>query len=669
MSAHSFTKILIANRSEIAVRIMRTCRRMGIASVAVYSSADTYALHTKFAGEAVFIGPAPVQESYLNADKIIAAALRTGAEAVHPGYGFLSENAEFASACAASGLVFIGPSPESIRSMGLKSTARRMMAEAGVPIVPGYDGDDQELESLRRNALAVGLPILIKASAGGGGKGMRLVRDAAELSSSLESARREAQKAFGDGRLLIEKYIDDARHVEFQIFGDNYGKVIHLFERDCSMQRRHQKVIEESPSPALMPELRRRMGEAAVRAAAELRYSGAGTVEFLLAPSGEFYFIEVNTRLQVEHPVTEMITGLDLVELQIRVAEGKALALAQDELQQSGHAIEARLYAEDPDNDFLPASGRIATWHQPESTAGLRIDSGVETGTEVGIYYDPLLAKVIAHGPDRETALRKLVYGLKSLDIQGVKTNRDFLIRLLTQSDFESGRYSTSFIEGHRGELAAPDGTEQDRTAATVATLYIEKSRAANAPILSTIPQNFRNNPYRDPSIKLQAGASLLNLSYRPIQSEPGTETYLVYSDDWREEAQVVSFDPGSIRLAIGGVHRQFRVTESGETLFVHCLEFSRAVTRLPRYPVPEVSAEQADASAPMPGQVLKVLVTPGQQVSAGDPLIILEAMKMEQTLKAAMDGFVEAVSVRPGDIVAPGDSLVHIAAHHTDKT
>ncbi|HWX39572.1 MAG TPA: acetyl-CoA carboxylase biotin carboxylase subunit [Blastocatellia bacterium] len=668
MSAHSFTKILIANRGEIAVRIMRTCRRMGIASVAVYSSADARAPHVQFADEAVFIGPAPVQESYLNAEKIIAAALRTDAEAVHPGYGFLSENAEFAGACAASGLVFIGPSPESIRSMGLKSTARRMMAEAGVPIVPGYDGDDQELESLRRNALAVGLPILIKASAGGGGKGMRLVRDAAELANSLESARREAERAFGDGSLLIEKYIGDARHVEFQVFGDNYGKVIHLFERDCSIQRRHQKVIEESPSPAMTLELRRRMGEAALRAAAELRYSGAGTVEFLLAPSGEFYFIEVNTRLQVEHPVTEMITGLDLVELQIRVAEGNALPLAQDELQQSGHAIEARLYAEDPDNDFLPASGRIAAWHQPESTAGLRIDSGVETGTEVGIYYDPLLAKVIAHGPDRDTALRKLIYELKDLDVQGVKTNRDFLIRLLSQSDFQSGLYSTSFIDAHRGELAAPYGTHQDRIAATAATLYIEKSRAANAPILSSIPQNFRNNPHRDPSIKLQAGGNAFNLSYRQIQGEAGTDAYLVYSDDWREEAQVVSFNPGSIRLAIGGVHRQFRVTESGETFFVHCLEFSREVIRLPRYPVPEISAEQADASAPMPGQVLKVLVTPGQQVSAGDPLIILEAMKMEQTLKAAMDGFVEAVLVGPGDIVAPGDSLVHIAAHHTDK-
>jgi 3-methylcrotonyl-CoA carboxylase alpha subunit len=669
MSAHSFTKILIANRGEIAVRIMRTCRRMGIASVAVYSSADTYALHTKFADEAVFIGPAPVRESYLNAEKIIAAALRTGAEAVHPGYGFLSENAEFAAACAASGLVFIGPSPESIRSMGLKSTARRMMAEAGVPIVPGYDGDDQELESLRRSAIAVGLPILIKASAGGGGKGMRLVRDAAELASSLESARREAEKAFGDGSLLIEKYIDDARHVEFQIFGDNHGEVVHLFERDCSIQRRHQKVIEESPSPAMTPELRRRMGEAAVRAAAELRYSGAGTVEFLLAPSGEFYFIEVNTRLQVEHPVTEMITELDLVELQIRVAEGKPLPLGEEDLQQSGHAIEARLYAEDPDNDFLPATGRIATWHHPESTGGLRIDSGVETGTEIGIYYDPLLAKVIAHGPDRETALRKLVYGLKDLDVQGVKTNRDFLIRLLTQPDFQSGLYSTSFIESHRGELAAPDGTSQDRIAAMAVALYIEKRRSANAPILSTIPQNFRNNRYRDPSIKLQAGGNAFNLSYRQIQAEAGTDAYLVYSDDWRGEAQVVSFNPGSIRLAVGGVQRQFRVTESGDTFFVHSLEFSRAVTRLPRYPVPEISAEQADASAPMPGQVLKVLVTPGQQVSAGDPLIILEAMKMEQTLKAAMDGFVEAVLVRPGDIVAPGDSLVHIAAHHTDKT
>ncbi|HXG65993.1 MAG TPA: biotin carboxylase N-terminal domain-containing protein, partial [Blastocatellia bacterium] len=390
MRPKTFRKILVANRGEIALRVMRACREMGIATVAVYSDADARAPHVRFADEAAHIGPAPSKESYLHAEKILEAARRAGAEAIHPGYGFLSENADFAAACESAGLTFIGPSAEAIRKMGRKSTARQIMAEAGIPVVPGYDGENQSLETLRAQALEIGLPVLIKAVAGGGGKGMRVARDAGEIEAALEGARREAEKSFGDGTLLLEKYIENARHVEFQILGDLHGNLVHIFERDCSIQMRHQKVVEESPSPALNEELRRLMGEAAVAAGRAIGYANAGTVEFILAPDGKFYFIEVNTRLQVEHPVTEMITGLDLVKLQIEIAEGKRLPFAQDDLRQNGHAIEARLYAEDPANDFLPATGTVYDWEPPAAVEGLRIDTGIERGIEVGIYYDPM---------------------------------------------------------------------------------------------------------------------------------------------------------------------------------------------------------------------------------------------------------------------------------------
>jgi propionyl-CoA carboxylase alpha chain len=663
MKTGSFGKILIANRGEIALRVIRTCRALGIASVAVYSDADADAPHVRAADEAVRLGPAPVGESYLSAEKIIAAARRTGADVIHPGYGFLSENAEFAAACDAAGLKFIGPSAEVIRRMGLKAAARRMAAEAGVPVVPGYDGDGQSPAELRHQALEIGLPALIKASAGGGGKGMRVVRSEGELDAAVEGSRREAEKAFGDGALVIEKFIERARHVEFQIFGDAHGNLIHLFERECSVQRRHQKIIEETPSPALDEDLRERMGAAAIALGRALGYTNAGTVEFILTPSGEFFFIEVNTRLQVEHAVTEMTTGLDLVRLQIEIAEGRPLPFAQSDVRRRGHAIEARLYAEDPANDFLPATGTIHDWHVPELGEGLRVDAGIGRGAEVGIHYDPLLAKVIAHGETREAARRRLADALRRLSVQGVTTNREFLIRALEHWAFQAGETHTGFVGQHFNELlgAREEEARFDLEAAAVAALYLQRQPAA--PLLAHLPPGYRNNPFRDQQVKLRVGASEYQVSWRWL----GDNRYAVSCGEWRAEAQIFGCEAGGVRLALDGAQRAYRVTgvkeEAGETIYVHSAAFARAVARVPRYPERRAAAEAGSASAPMPGQVLKILVSVGERVAAGDALLVLEAMKMEQTIRAATGGVVEAVRVKVGEVVAPGDALVEVAA------
>jgi len=661
-----FTKILIANRGEIAVRVMRTCRSMGISTVAVYSDADSRALHLRFADDAVHIGPAPGKDSYLNIEKIIEAARRTGADAIHPGYGFLSENADFAEACAAAGITFIGPAPDVIRKMGLKNTARQMMSAAGVTVVPGYDGEDQSPAVLREKAMTIGLPVLIKASAGGGGKGMRVVRDESELEDSIEAARREAEKAFADGTLLLEKYIEKARHVEVQILGDHHDNLIHLFERECSIQRRHQKIIEETPSPALSPALRERLCETAITAGRAIGYTSAGTVEFILAQSGEFYFIEVNTRLQVEHPITEMTSGLDLVKLQIEIAEGLCLSVSQEDVKQSGHAIEARLYAEDPANGFLPATGLLSDWHTPVSLRGLRIDSGVELNTAVGIHYDPMLAKVIARGADRQAALQKLVYGLEHLSVLGVATNREFLIRTLEHSEFQSGQYHTAFVAQHLDELIAED-RGQDTLVAAVVAIYLHRKTQNEAAALPRVPRDYRNNPFRDPSIKLQVAGVTHEVSWKQIANNEFT----VSTKDWQANLRLVSSElageRGKVGVEIGGIQRTFRIAESSDRVFVQSGSLSRDVTRLPRYPRSTKASEHESAFAPMPGQVLKILVAVGQKVSAGAALVVLEAMKMEQTLRASTDGVVEAVLVKPGDVVAPGDSLVEIAAVKSD--
>lgn len=653
-----FKKILIANRGEIAARIMRTCRAMGIATVAVYSDADANAPHVRFADEAVHLGATPAKDSYLNAAKIIQAAQRTGADAIHPGYGFLSENAEFAEACAAAGVVFIGPKPDVIRAMGLKSSARKLAAEAGVPIVPGYEGEDQADGRLREEILRIGFPVLVKASAGGGGKGMRVVRDEAEIVEAIDSARREAEKAFGNGALLLEKYIERARHVEVQILGDALGNLIHLFERDCSLQRRHQKIIEESPSPVVDDTLRQQMGEAAINLGRAMRYTNAGTIEFILAPSGEFYFIEVNTRLQVEHPVTELITGLDLVRLQIEIAEGRPLSFAQSDLKKHGHAIEARLYAEDPNTGFLPATGKLHDWQLPAGVDGLRIDSGVEAGNEIGIFYDPMLAKVAAHAEDRITAIRKLSYALRHLSVLGVKTNRDFLIRLLGSPAFNNGEAHTEFIAEHLGELIGGADQQSVRASAIAAALYLQWNWQSADSLSAELPPGYRNNPYRAPSIKLEVGEQKIELSWRLVAGK----RFEVQAMDATVEAEVVACERGSIRLALDGVQREFRILEVDERLYLQSSLGLVVVIRLPRHPIPQSANQEGTASSPMPGQVLKILVSEGQRVSAGDALLILEAMKMEQTIRATTDGVVEIIRVRSGQVVSPGDVLVQIA-------
>src|SRR5580765_2009501 len=482
-----FSKILIANRGEIAVRILRTCRAMGIETIAVYSDFVRAALHVRLADQAVPLGAAPARDSYLNIEKIISAARLTGADAIHPGYGFLSENAEFASACEEAGIVFIGPRAGVIRSLGSKNEARKLAQEAGVPIVPAPEENE--------------FPKLIKASAGGGGRGMRIVRNAAEFEEAFAAAQGEAERAFGDSTLLVEKYIEGARHVEVQIFGDHHGNVMHLFERDCSVQRRYQKVIEESPSPAVTPEIRRRMTDAAMALARKAGYTNAGTVEFLLAPSGDFYFIEVNTRIQVEHPVTEIVTGIDLIRLQIEIAQGAKLPATQP--GQSGHAIEARLYAEDPANGFLPSTGVLHVWQLPETSTGLRIDTGVEEGSEIGVYYDPLLAKIIAHAEDRESAIRKLVHALRNFAVQGPQTNREYLIALLENEEFAAGHAHTGF------QLPATASMDEamERVFCAITRAYIERSEQSSRSILPSIPPRFRNNPTAAPAMKFTVGS------------------------------------------------------------------------------------------------------------------------------------------------------------------
>jgi propionyl-CoA carboxylase alpha chain len=620
-----FSKILVANRGEIAVRILRTCRAMGIETVAVYSDFDRDALHVRLADQAVPIGAAPARDSYLNIEKIIAAARLTGADAVHPGYGFLSENADFAAACEKAGIVFIGPRAEVIRALGSKNGARKLAQEAGVPIVPVPAEHE--------------FPRLIKASAGGGGRGMRIVRSPAEFQEAYTAAQGEAERAFGDSALLVEKYIEGARHVEVQIFGDHHGNVVHLFERDCSLQRRHQKVIEESPSPAVTPEIRRRMTEAAVALAQKTGYTNAGTVEFLLAPSGDFYFIEVNTRIQVEHPVTEMVTGIDLIRLQIEIAQGAKLPAHRPE--QSGHAIEARLYAEDPANGFLPSTGVLHVWQLPETSTSLRVDTGVEERSEIGVYYDPLLAKIIAHAGDRESAIRKLVRALRNFAAQGPQTNREYLIHLLESEEFRTGCAHTGFQL--QASVPLDEADALDRVFCSVARAYIERTEQSSRSILPSLPPRFRNNPTAAPAMKFSIG----NREYA-IDSSTCTVEVLASSQD-------------HVDALVNGVRYRFHIRQHAADYYVRSSLGQRHIRHLPRFPERTAAGQHQSANSPMPGQVLRILVTEGQKVNPGDALVVLEAMKMEQTIKATIQGVVRAVLVKPAETVAPGQMLVEI--------
>ncbi|MGA0542241.1 biotin carboxylase N-terminal domain-containing protein [Neotabrizicola sp. VNH66] len=662
-----FRKILIANRGEIACRVIATARRMGIATVAVFSDADRNARHVAMADEAVHIGGATVAESYLQGSRIIAAAQATGAEAIHPGYGFLSENPGFVEAVAAAGLAFIGPTADAIRAMGLKDAAKALMEGAGVPVVPGYYGAEQGMDFLAARAAEIGWPVLIKARAGGGGKGMRLVERAEDFAEALASAQREAQAAFGDPACLIEKYVTRPRHIEIQVFGDAHGNVIHLFERDCSLQRRHQKVIEEAPAPGMTPEMRAAMGAAAVEAARAIGYRGAGTVEFIVDGSGPlrpdgFWFMEMNTRLQVEHPVSEAITGLDFVELQLRVAAGEPLPVAQEDLRIDGWAFEARLYAEDAENGFLPATGRLDLLAFPPaaefSRAALRIDSGVRQGDEISPFYDPMIAKVIVHGPTRAIALSRLSAALGQCRVQGSITNLGFLSALAGHDGFRRGEVDTGLIA-------------RDLTA--LLTRPAVGPHVAAAAVLSAL--GFLAAPVPDDPWRGLAG-----WRHWPVDSLPLTLTHGTQETRWRVTPQAAG------RFLIAGGAAELEVTvaaRDGETIVLELaghrkrlevITTSRRITicddsgchsfDLSDPERAEDAGEGGDGiTAPMPGLVTRLAAKAGQQVRKGEALIVLEAMKMEHTLTAPRDGVVAEVLAAQGDQVAHGALLLMLEA------
>jgi len=668
-----FETLLVANRGEIACRVMRTARRLGLRTVAVYSDADRHALHVEMADVAVHIGPPAARESYLDAQRILEAARQTGAQAIHPGYGFLSENAQFANACAAAGIVFVGPPAEAIRAMGSKIGAKRLMESSGVPLVPGYHGDAQDDATLRAAAARIGFPVLIKASAGGGGKGMRIVQDERELPAQLESARREAMKAFGDDRLLLERYLQEPRHIEIQVFADTHGNCIHLHERDCSIQRRHQKILEEAPAPGLAPERRAAMGEAAIRAARRVGYVGAGTVEFIAA-GGEFYFMEMNTRLQVEHPVTEMITGLDLVEWQLRVAAGEKLPLAQEQVPLQGHAIEARLYAEDPDREFLPSIGRL--WHLrwPERNAALRIDTGVRQGDEVTVHYDPMLAKLIAWGENRSGAVAALRGALAHCEVAGVATNLNLLHTISSAADFRAGQIHTGFIPGHASDLFAQPAVESQRQIVALAALgFLQEERnqalARNdAASCWSAADGWRLNSQAAFAFQLHEASRDEPLEIHIDELRSGlagssgsVQRARVSVDGTRLEASDIAFAPGRVRARIDGDSLEAGWRVEGQQGYVFLAGRAKAYSRIADRDVQRSATDAGSLKSPMPGQVIQVLVTAGTQVRRGQPLMIVEAMKMEHTVVAPGDGVVETVSFATGDRVEEGAQLLRL--------
>jgi propionyl-CoA carboxylase alpha chain len=650
-----FRKILIANRGEIASRIMRTGRDMGIGTVAIYSDPDRHAPFVRQADEAVYIGPPVTAGSFLAIEKITAAARQVGAEAVHPGYGFLAENADFAQACADADLVFIGPTPEAIRRMGSKIEAKKIMAAAGVPIIPGFSAEGLTDRDIEARAREIGYPILIKASAGGGGKGMRVVHDAGTLSASLAASRREAKSAFGDDTLLIERYFESPRHVEIQILGDAHGNLIHCFERECSIQRRYQKIIEEAPSPALDAQKRARMGAAAVAAGQAIGYRNAGTVEFVLDREGKFYFLEVNTRLQVEHPVTEAVTGLDLVRLQIQIAQGEPLPFRQEDLTFTGHAIEARIYAEDPLNDFLPSTGTLIRWQQSLS-AGVRYDSGVESGSEVTIYYDPMLAKVIAHAPTRQEASQRLAKALSDMVVFGVRTNLPLLIQVLRHPEFLAGKLNTHFIGNHIAldRQPTPEQQEADRLHAVALALWLQEQHRAQTPVWRGIPSGWRNNPSQMQEISFTADDAEIQVSYR-VNSRGDID---VVVDGVSRKAAVFEWSDAHIAIAIDEVRRSFTLATHGELHYAHSIFGTSELREVPRFPSALRQEVHGGCLAPMPGKILAVRVEPGQSVKKGETLIILEAMKMEHEVVAPHDGVVREVLAEVGQQVDTGAVL-----------
>ncbi|MCU7647485.1 acetyl/propionyl/methylcrotonyl-CoA carboxylase subunit alpha [Pseudomonas piscis] len=647
MSAPILDTLLVANRGEIACRVMRTAKALGLTTVAVHSATDRDARHSREADIRVDLGGSKASESYLQIDKLIAAAKASGAQAIHPGYGFLSENAGFARAIEAAGLIFLGPPASAIDAMGSKSAAKALMETAGVPLVPGYHGEAQDLETFRSAAERIGYPVLLKATAGGGGKGMKVVEDVSQLAEALASAQREAQSSFGDSRMLVEKYLLKPRHVEIQVFADQHGNCLYLNERDCSIQRRHQKVVEEAPAPGLSAELRKAMGEAAVRAAQAIGYVGAGTVEFLLDARGEFFFMEMNTRLQVEHPVTEAITGLDLVAWQIRVARGETLPMTQDQVPLLGHAIEVRLYAEDPGNDFLPATGRLELYRESANGPGRRVDSGVEEGDSVSPFYDPMLGKLIAWGEDREQARLRLLSMLDEFAIGGLKTNLAFLRRIIAHPAFAEAQLDTGFIPRYQEQLL---------------------------PVTRELDEDFW---------QAAAQAYSQSLARRERQDDPHSPWAAV--DGWRSglPAQValhLSADGQDRAISLGapgsgyklqgerllveqqGVRREHRAIRRGDTLYLHWQGDMHSVTAYdPIAAVDASHSQHGGLTAPMNGSIVRILVEAGQQVEAGAQLVVLEAMKMEHSIRAPHAGIIKALYCQEGEMVSEGSALVEL--------
>ena len=660
-----FNSILIANRGEIACRIIRTAKQLGYRTIAVYSEADAGAPHVQLADAGVCIGPGPVGESYLLAANILAAAASSGAEAIHPGYGFLSENAAFADAVESAGLVFIGPTKGAIDVMGNKAESKRRMLEAGVPCVPGYEGMDQADKTLLAEGKKIDLPLMVKAAAGGGGRGMRLVHDYKELANAIKLARAEAESAFGSGELILEKAIIQPRHVEIQVFADTQGNTIHLGERDCSVQRRHQKVVEEAPCPIMTPELREQMGQSAIDAAKSVNYRGAGTVEFLLDANGAFYFLEMNTRLQVEHPVTELITGLDLVELQINVAQGRPLGFTQEDVKLQGAAIEVRLYTEDPSQDFLPASGPVDLW-QPANGVGVRIDAGICTGQAISPFYDPMVAKVIGYGDDRETARIRLIAALKETVLFGTANNKDFLIQCLEKQSFIDGAATTAFIaeEFAEADLAVAEPSVEDAAAAAVIDLNLEYQRHfASSTLTSHKLKNWTMASGLVSRKQYQFGDSLFDLSISPVGNS--ADSYLVTCAESQQqiEIQLLALEGNSASLSVNGSAQlaTFKLRQQGQlycsiagrgALFKDLIILDGAV---------DEAAGGGRVIAPMHGLLLEVLVKPGDQVVKGQNLAVLEAMKMHYEISAEVDGTVEEVTAVAGNQVAADDVLIEI--------
>ncbi|THD66918.1 MAG: acetyl-CoA carboxylase biotin carboxylase subunit [Bradyrhizobium sp.] len=645
-----FGKILIANRGEIALRVIRTARRLGYGVVAVYSDADADALHVREADQAIRIGEALPAQSYLRKDAVIAAAKASGADAVHPGYGFLAENADFARSCREAGLVFIGPSPESIQAMGNKAGAKKIMQAAGVPCVPGYQGDDRSDAVMLAEAKKIGFPVMIKAVAGGGGRGMRLVVDAAAFPDALRSSRSEAQGAFGDAGVILERAIVDPRHIEIQVFGDRYGDAIHLGERDCSVQRRHQKLIEEAPSPAVSPELRARIGAIAVAAVKSLRYEGAGTLEFLLDTHGEFYFMEMNTRLQVEHPVTEAITGLDLVELQLRVAAGEPLGVRQQDIRFSGHAIEVRLCSEDAAQDFMPQSGKMALWRMPD---GLRVEHALQSGSEIPPFYDSMIAKLVGHGATRDEARRKLIHGLEQTVAFGITTNQAFLADCLRHRVFAAGEATTAFIGKCRGDLLAPQTDAPSDAALASLLLYVSDPHASpwrnGRSLAAAFPLPAR--------IEVDHGIHDLEIA----RERDGGYVASLDGRDYRFEIDELGRD--TIRFRIDGLMESARFYRDGDRLYFLHHGVTHAVRDLARAAPAASAATGSDGKvrAAMNGRVVAVLVRQGERVAAGQPVMTLEAMKMEHVHTAPIPGTISAIDVAEGEQVTTGKVVVEI--------